>query len=80
MKVSAPLVFADGNEYNRQCSGKRFLKCVLRHTGRGTDDGRKVRTHRVVRSRARLLGRVGAGSVPAEVVGRAVYAIPRAEL
>ena len=36
-KVSAPLVFAEGKEYNRQCSGKRFLKCVLRHTGRGTD-------------------------------------------
>ena len=36
-KVSAPLVFAERKEYDRQCSGKRFLKCVLRHTGRGTD-------------------------------------------
>ena len=33
-----------------------------------------------MRSWARLLERMGAGSVPAEVVGRAVYAIPRAEL
>ena len=42
--------------------------------------GRMVCTHRVMRRRARLLGRVGAGSEPAEAVGRAVYAIPRAEL
>ena len=33
-----------------------------------------------MRRRARLLGRMGAGSEPAEAVGRAVYAIPRAEL
>ena len=33
-----------------------------------------------MRSWARLLERMGAGSVPAEAIGRAVYAIPRAEL
>ena len=33
-----------------------------------------------MRRQARLPKRMGAGSVPAEAVGRAVYAIPRAEL
>ena len=39
-----------------------------------------VHTHRVMRSWARLPKRMGAGSVPAEAIGRAVYAIPRTEL
>ena len=28
-KVSAPLVFAEGKEYNKRRFGKRFLKCDL---------------------------------------------------
>ena len=28
-KVPAPLVFAEGKEYNKRRFGKRFLKCVL---------------------------------------------------
>ena len=39
-----------------------------------------ARTYRVMRRWARLPKRMGAGSVPAEAIGRAVYAIPRAEL
>ena len=37
VELSAPLVFAEGQEYNKRRFAKGFLKCVLRHTGRGTD-------------------------------------------